>query len=271
MTTKVESVKPSAASGPRPRKQSAISSPYFDHKASVGVAEVVQNIGGGSAAPDFLASKLGYKSINSGTFLTRVASARAFGYVATLNGNYVVTDRGRAIVSPVMPEDAINAKADGFLAVPLFARVYEDHKGRTIPPLVGLANLFRNYGIIPDRIKDAVRVFMSSAEQCGFFDAAKDRLIRPVVNAPIALNAPQQEQRTPAVIDVTPTMERSRRRGGNDGDGGDYDPLIQGLLDRLPPADSEFPLERRVTWLKAMVNSLELIYGAGDKPIKIDA
>src|SRR5689334_2557857 len=102
--TKIEEVKSPAHAERRPRAVSAIGYPYFDHASSVKVAEVTQNVGGGRCAPDFLASKLGYKSVRSGTFLTRVAAARMFGYVTVSNGDFVVTERGQAILSPVMPE-----------------------------------------------------------------------------------------------------------------------------------------------------------------------
>jgi hypothetical protein len=42
------------------------------------------------------------------------------------------------------------------------------------------------------------------------------------------------------------------------------DPLIQGLVDRLPKPDNTWSLEDRVKWLRTAANIFVLIYEAGD-------
>src|SRR5438046_495877 len=81
------------------RTVSDIGYPYWDHDSSIKVADVIQNQAGGSCAADFLASKLEYSSVKSGTFLTRLAAARMFGYVTTAQGKFIVTERARMILS----------------------------------------------------------------------------------------------------------------------------------------------------------------------------
>ena len=67
---KKEVVKDSPTTG-----RSGIASPYFDLAASIAVAEVIYQKGGGTASPDQVAHWLGYKSTASGTYLTRVSAA----------------------------------------------------------------------------------------------------------------------------------------------------------------------------------------------------
>ena len=247
----------------RVRAVSGISYPYFDHESSIRVADVIQNVGGGSCAPDFLAAKLEYKSIHSGTYLTRVAAARMFGYMTVSGGNFVVTERARQILSPVMPEDSINAKVDGFLAVPLFARVFEDFRGKQLPPEVGLKNLFLNtYKIVPDRVTSSLRVFLNSAEQCGFFQNGRDRLIKPTIT-----NAAQ-----PASLAVSPAIEpeppqptEKPPRGGGGGDGGGgVDTAIIGLLRKLPAQGESWTATEQSRFLTAFTHTIQFLYPTGD-------
>ena len=66
---------PTAAdNGGEPRRtQSGVSYPYWDLAASIKVAETIHSKGGGSCSPDQLAFWLDYKSVKSGTYLTRLA------------------------------------------------------------------------------------------------------------------------------------------------------------------------------------------------------
>lgn len=260
-TPTVEAVKPSPPVEKRARTVSGVSYPYFDNDASLRVGEVVQNVAGGSAAPDFLAAKLGYKSTRSGTFLTRVSAARLFGYVATSNGNFVVTERGRAALSPVMPDDAINAKMDAFMGVPLFAKLYQDFNGRQLPPDVGLRNLFLNtYKIVPDRVDDALRVFQRSAEQCGFFQHGRDRLIKPSagVSLPQQASAPLPANNDPP----PPPAERQRSGGGGGDSGGGIHSAVIGLLRELPKQDESWTERERDDFLAAFTALVKFIFPA---------
>jgi len=262
MVAKVEVVAPKPTEK-RGRSVSGIASPYWDNDASLKVADIIQNVGGGSCAADFLVSKLGYKSIQSGTYLTRVAAARMFGYVSTAQGKFVVTERALSALQPVMPEDSINAKADAFLSVPLFAKLYEDFRGRTLPPEVGLRNLFLNsYRILPDRIPDALRVFMNSAAQCGFFDSGRDRLIRPATNsAAAAPQAPPESPTAPQQQEPSAPPDKPRwRDGGGDGGGGGIHSALIGLLRELPKPGESWTTTEQDQFLNAFTGLVKFIF-----------
>ena len=60
-------------------------------------------------------------------------------------------------------------------------------------------------------------------------------------------------------------LDLGQPRGGDKGVGdGTTDPLIQGLVDRLPKPDSPWSLADRVKWLRTAANIFVLIYKAGD-------
>ena len=99
----------------RGRPQSGVAYTYFNLDQSVKVAQAINDKGGGSCSPDQLASFLGYTSVRSGTYLTRVSSAKMFGLISSKGEVISITDRARAIISPVMPEDSASAKVEAFM------------------------------------------------------------------------------------------------------------------------------------------------------------
>lgn len=240
--------------------RSGIASPYFDLAASIALAEAVYQLGG-VCSPDQLTAALGYKSTASGTFLTRLAAAnKHFSLVEVSGERITVTERGKKILSPVLPEDAVKAKVEAFLSVQLFARVYEQFKGAQLPPEAGLKNLFRNtYAVLPDRVATAVRVFLNSAEQAGFFDATsgeRSRLIAPSSIAPAAMAlAPEpKKQELPALLAAGPAPEMSSVHSA-----------IVGLLKDLPPPGTEWPRKQKARFVKAFQATLDFVYPGEDE------
>ena len=242
---------------PRARGQSGVSYPYFDLGASIKVAEAIHARGGGSCSPEQLAFWLDYKSTKSGTYLTRVAAARNFGLIQSSSGRLTVTDRGMAIVAPVMPEDAMTAKAEAFLSVELFMKVFEQFRGKQLPPEVGLKNLFKSapYFIVADRIDPAVRVFMNSAEQAGFLTGDRSRLISPSV-----VSSPNAKPETPKPdVDPPVTSEKPKNSSGGDGTGGVHSAIV-GLLRELPPPGTVWSTPKKQRFLDAFKATIDFIY-----------
>lgn len=249
--------------------RSAIPSPYFDLGASVAVAQAVYSQYGGVCSPDQLAAALEYKSTASGTYLTRIAAAnKHFGLIDVTGDKITVTERAKKILAPVMPEDAVGAKVEAFLAVQLFNRVYEDFKGGQLPPEIGIKNLFQNkYGVLPDRIAQAMRVFFNSAEQAGFFAATgnRTRLIKPsLTSAPV----PVGETQTP--VPPSPPAPSPAPRppmyggGGSDGTGAVHSAII-GLLRDLPPPGAGWPKKQKARFIKAFQATLDFVYPGDDE------
>ena len=249
--------------------RSGISSPYFDLGASIAVAETVYTKGGGTASPDQLAPWLGYKSTASGTYLTRISAAnKHFGLIDVNGGRITATERAKTIIAPVMPDDAISAKIDAFLSVPLFAKVFEQFRGNSLPPEVGLKNLFlTHYKILPDRVAQSVRVFLNSAEQAGFFSTTGDRsrLVKPSLQTlgpqPVSNASTTQREYD------EPPQDRAKVGGGfgggNDGTGGVHSAIV-GLLRELPPPGTPWADAKKQRFLDAFKATVDFIYPPED-------
>lgn len=240
------------------RQRSGTTSPYFDLDSSVKVGEVIHSIGGGSATPDQLAAWLNYKTTKSGTFLTRVGAAKQFGLIVSNGRHLAATERTMKIIAPVMPDDAGRAKAEAFLEVQLFAKVYEQFRGTQLPGDLGLKNLFKSpaYSILPDRVDQAIRVFRASAEQAGFFSTTGDqsRLIQPTFNGGNATTT------TTSPVEATEklTPEKPKQQPANDTAG--VHSAIVGLLRELPPPGSEWSAAKKQRFLSAFQATIDFIY-----------
>jgi hypothetical protein len=260
----VDTVSPTpAANADEKRTFAAAGFPFFDFDDSLQVPKLVMSRGGGVAELDPLAAWLGYSTSNSGTFASKLASARYFGLIGPAKGGKVyLTERARQIVGPVMPEDAVKAKMEAFLEVPLFRRVFDRVRGATLPADVGLRNLFTHEFQVPvSKAPHAVRVFKESAKQTGFFDSAPDRLIKPSLAAsrnavPDTLAAPLTD-RDDAVVPPAPV---ERRRGGGDGSG--VHPAIIGILRELPPPGTAWTTSDQQRFLDAFTAMVKFIYPA---------
>lgn len=55
-------------------------------------------------------------------------------------------------------------------------------------------------------------------------------------------------------------MALSNGDGGDDGGNTDIDPIIRGLLARLPKSGAEWPEAERKLWLQLLEGSFKLIY-----------
>lgn len=259
---------PAPDAEPTGRESPHYYAPYWDLDSSIEVANTVYNQGTGACTPDQLAHWLGYVSVRSGTFLTRVAAPnKHYGLIQSDSQRFTITERGRNIVAPVMPEDAVNARIDAFLAVPLFARLYADFRGRALPPRVGLLNLFTNtYRMRPDRAAAVLRIFMSAAQQSGMLhtDGDQHRLIRPAAAAlrPAEGTPSTKPGEGPAPTDTgSPAPEKPRFYGGGGGDGpGIIHGALIALLRDLPPPGNPWPPQRKQRFLEAFKASIDFIY-----------
>src|SRR5258707_11522748 len=94
---------------------------------------------------------------------------------------------------------------------------------------------------------------MKSAQYAGFIDASSGRFVKPGIAA--------KEESTQRNLD-----EGKKRSGGGGGNENppDVDPIIEGLLKRLPKSGDVWPEADRKLWLQLLEGSFRLIYK--DKP-----
>lgn len=249
--------------------RSGITSPYFDLAASLAVAQLILQQGGGTSSPEQLVHWLGYKSTGSGTYATRISAAnKHFGLIDSSGNTFSLTERAKTILSPVMPEDAINAKVEAFLAVPLFAKVYEQYRGTSLPPEVGLKNLFLNtYKVLPDRVAVAVRVFLNSAEQAGFFSTSGDRskLIKPTVTHSVTHQSVDHSRQDNNPLKIETPAQEKPKTSSTDGGAGGVDTAIIGLLRKLPAQGGTWTAAEQTRFLTAFTHTIQFLYPTEDE------
>lgn len=241
----LQSVKVPAAT--RGREKSTIGFPYDDLMAAIRVAKALHDLGD-RCGHHQLAPELKYSSVENGSYKLAVATARHFGLINVERDGVTLTPLGHRIVDP---EQETRARADAFLAVPLYGRVYENYKGKTLPSTnIGLENRLVELGVAPKQKDKARQVLQRSAEQAGYFYQGRDRLV-----APIFPDKPAQEHHS---------LGDQPKPGGHGGagGGGEYHPFIQGLLQTLPPANTEWSQADQQKWLDAAKTIFGLIYKA---------
>jgi hypothetical protein len=249
-----------------PRRTSAVAFPYYNLATSILVAKTMHERAGGECDRTQLAAMLGYKGIKNGSFLTRVTAAKMFGVIDQEGDRLRVTARGQAILSPVKDADASRARVEAFLAVPLFAKVYDEFKGQALPPEVGLRNLLENkYKIVKDRVAPTVNIMLDSAEEAGFFHTAGSRsqMVMPL-SSQANPNPPVHTGRIPAAaVPVPEAVKVGANGGGGSGAGDDFghiDPAILGLLKRLPSSGTPLSSKRRTALIQAFTALVGFIY-----------
>ena len=133
-----------------------------------------------------------------------------FGLIdSTTDGDIFLSDLGRRIVDPTQQR---RASVDAFLQVPLYFAVYNAFKGQALPPPAALERQITSMGVAEKQKSRARQVFEKSAEQAGFFEQGRNRLVKPGF-----VEAPTKEPPAPASVSEGPAAER-KSAGGDGGD-----------------------------------------------------
>jgi hypothetical protein len=165
-------------------KANAIQFPYSDMSDAIAVAEGLLKGGGVPLSRDQLAAAMGLAP-GGGGFATKVATARIFGVMEGANGKYQLTELGHEIVDASRSNEA---KVKAFLSVPLFKKVYDEFRGKLLPPRPhGLDAAFINFGVTQKNTRHARLAFEKSARLAGMYPGGnEDRLVMPFGNLTVA-------------------------------------------------------------------------------------
>ena len=226
------------------RQRSKIAFPYTDLNAALTAANAIhEHAGTGDCSLQQLSAWMD-QSIKSSGFRVQLSAARLFGFIESEGTEaYRLTKLGRQIVDP---QKARKAKSDAFLNVPLFQKLFNNHNEGVLPPAAALEREIAGLGVAGKQKDRARQVFERSAEQSGFFEHGRNRLVMPAIKGGVR------------------KVHNEADGGGNGGGGGkeppEIDPIIQGLFDRLPKTGSEWPESERKLWLKVLESSFDLVY-----------
>lgn len=248
----------------KPKTKSGTVAPYYDLASCEKVASAIHRDAGGSCERAQLAALLQYSGTKNGAFLTRVASAKAFGLIDQHGELLRITPRGAVIAAPLTSNDAQRARVEAFLNVELFRKVYEEFNGQTLPMIAGLRNLFASkYQLLPDRVDPAIKIMLDSADTAGFFRAtngSRTRMVAPLL-APVSEPANGGAGRVESGATVQEHPEpKQRNGGGGNGGGGEIPPAILGLLTNLPPAGTPMSGKKRGALIAAFTATVGYLY-----------
>src|SRR5438552_2198492 len=122
-----EQVAPQEAAKDKPRRVSGEARyPNFDLENCLAFAKAIKEQGGNSVTAEQLGGLLGYKNVRGGGFISRVAAARQFQLITTVDGRYRITDLAETILYPVTAESRQKAVRDAFFGVALYRQVFEE-------------------------------------------------------------------------------------------------------------------------------------------------
>lgn len=243
-SSKVEKAEPATEGGGSER--STIEFPYSDIENAQEVVRGVHAVGGTSCTYEQLAANFGAEP-KGGGFRLRVNGAKTYGVIDYERGGTIrITDLGFRMIDAAQERAA---KVDAFLSVPLFNRVYEEFKGRQLPPQAGLERSLRGLGVGPKVADRARQVMLRAAKQAGFMDLQPDRLTLP----PIKSEKPPEKK-----------DENKGAGAGGTGSGGGRHPFIDGLIQTLPAPNTPWSTKDRANWLNTAANIFKIIYQSED-------
>lgn len=191
-------------------------------------------------------------SPKSSGYRSRMSAARLFGLIEQGAG---YGNRLSELALKALDENhARAAKVEAFLNVPLFKRVYENWRGQQIPPAAALERALVTFGVAEKQKSRARQTLERSAAVADFYEHGRDRLVKPGIKPAGGAESAGSEPKTGG---------GSGGAGGGGGGGSvppSLDPIIQGLINRLPKAGDVWPKEERKLWLNILESSFELVY-----------
>lgn len=242
------------------RERSTIGFPYNNLNDATEAAQAIHaNVGTGDCDDTQLSAWMNLSPKSSG-YRVQISAARMFGLIETTGGRHRLSQLGRMIVDP---QRAREARVRAFMTVPLYSAVYEKYKGGVLPPAAAFERDIVGLGVAEKQTSRARQVFERSADQAGFFESGRNRLVMPGVAAR---------------SDLEVEGNGADKVGGGKPppppppEGPSLHPFIQGLLKTLPDPETvkNWPLAQRVKWLQTAANIFDLIY-EGDGGIVVRA
>jgi hypothetical protein len=168
-----------------------------------------------------------------------------------------LTELGRLVVDAQREREG---RAKAFLSVPLFRAVFDKFKGGVLPPPAALEKELVSLGVASTLKDMARRVLERSAEQAGYYDHGRERLVMPGV-------APPGDHQSTGASEKGGGISGS---GGGGGTGLNLDPLLIELLRKIPSKEEGWAPSRRVRWFRTFAMNVSQIYDGDDEPVELE-
>lgn len=239
----------------RKRERTQVPFPYSDLQRAVELCDKLASLSGrGDCELVALAASLD-QTADGGTFRGRISSARMFGLISTASDTARLTDLGAAAIDEI---GAPAAKANAFLNIPLYAKLYEQYRGHPLPQAAAIQRQMTLLGLPQKQVERARQVFAASVETAGFI--SNGRFVKPVVAARSDPDEREVERQTPEDRSTDERPDRQNRGNGGGSGGGKDHPLIAGLLVTLPEPGEVWEVDGRKAWLKLAASVFDMIY-----------
>jgi hypothetical protein len=237
----------------RRRDKSTVAFPYSNLEEVASLAKAIYDRGGVPMTRDQIADVIGTAPENS-TLRVKLAAAQTFGALYADDGKLSLTEIGRGLASGDEGE-AAKARVEAFLSVELYRKLVDHFRNQRLPPAKGIEAVIKALGVAEKQCERARWAFEKSAAFAGYFNATKDRLVAPVLTAPAQKEAALQNGGG-GHPPKSPPPEAPKKA--------EFDPLIEGMLRRLPPANQKWPMQQRVRWLRTLAANFSEVYDADD-------
>jgi hypothetical protein len=137
------------------------------------------------------------------------------------------------------------AKVRTFLNVPLFKAIYEQNRGKQLPPPAALEHEMAGLGVAEKQKERAHQVFQRSAEVAG---------------APL----PPEDKKAQEI-----EKNGSGAGNGGDGKGPGLDALLIALLQKISAPEKGWPGPARVQWFRTFAMNVSQIYDGDGEPVEM--
>ncbi|MEO1204823.1 MAG: hypothetical protein AAFV45_00685 [Pseudomonadota bacterium] len=226
-------------------ERSTVDFPYNGLDAAEDVASALWSTAGDRPLEvDALAGAMGMAI--SGAFRQKTSAARSFGVVEKEGRSaFKLSPLGVRLVSPGQEEVA---RADAFLEVELYRKLYDDYRNRLIPTGKALEEVMKQIGVASKQADRARQAFERSARHAGYFWAGDNKLVRPNVGG-----APSEDASTSNVV----AENQPSQSEGSPTTADDKSAIIRMLVDRLPDTLDNKKLAQ---WLRTAEANLRWSY-----------
>ncbi|QDV33016.1 hypothetical protein [Tautonia plasticadhaerens] len=209
----------------RGRRERSARYPGAPLPEAIELARFIDDHGLDGTSAEAIAASMGFESIKTRTFSSRLSAARQFGLVALEGSSYRITPLARSILHPVDPADLPRLHREAMKASPLYADLLVRLADRRVPDPERLANLlYHSYQITASAKLIAAESFVETSRFAGVL--ADDGFLRPG-GAPGPLTAPPPPTPTPAP--EPPTAPAARRSPPDPPDGVRFDLRLWGV------------------------------------------
>lgn len=147
---------------PKDRVGYGVKVPYVSFEETIRITKETCRLGGFDGSLDVL-SKVTGNSPSSSSFGLKLKAVKGFGLLSLQGKSYSFSEIGKRVAQPESAQDEAQAIFEAFCTHGILGKVWENYKGKILPPLEYLANHFeKNHGI-PAELKGSWAAYFVQA------------------------------------------------------------------------------------------------------------